>query len=209
MGKKLQSLTQGDAVSWTVKATYDGECPNTGRQMFKIFGSDKSVGLNEKAVEEALDIAPYYTKTEFVTKTEIQNLIRDNSRTAITVGFFKKDEKRTHLKQAKEANVQPLLNHAYTIEDLIDDTPPSKRAKVLAKWVEDLKQEAMRINDNPVTSTISGEFRIMQGYHESQFHENGDVKFFDQQQDTRPRHLNLGRTIMVTVGGVRLSLIHI
>ncbi len=119
------------------------------------------INISNQYVERVLNPADVYTSEEKKTMTELAELFINSPRIAMTVAFFKKDvpKTKTALKAEKEAMVASFQN-----------------AKV--SEIEGLVQ---RFIDNPITTVIPGELRIMKGRHYGEMDDLGRIQFVDME----------------------------
>jgi len=123
------------------------------------FGNE--LNISNDYVEKILSPADIFTSEEKKTMTELAELFINSPRIAMTVAFYKKDvpKTKTALKAEKEAMVTSFQN-----------------AKV--SEIEGLVQ---RFIDNPITTVIPGELRIMKGRHYGEMDDLGRIQFVDME----------------------------
>lgn len=122
-------------------------------------------------VEELLDSADYFTKVEKKTATELSDLVINNPRVAMAVGYTKKGT--------------DLSNAAY--KKKIDDAVNKfKNAKM-----DDLENLVVNLINNPVTKHEAGEFRVMKGISLGRFNAQGRIEFIDKED----KKVNVPKTV--------------
>lgn len=119
------------------------------------------LNISNDYVEKILNSADAFETVEEKTMTQLAELFINNPRVAMTVAFFKKDvpKTKTALKAEKEAMVTRFSN-----------------AKV--SEIESLVQHFI---DNPITSVIPGELRVMKGRHYGEIDDLGRIQFVDME----------------------------
>lgn len=99
---------------------------------------------------------------EKLSQTEIVNIILANPKTVMSVYFQKQDTPKTKVKYNSEKVAK--------IEEI-------KEAKV-----SDIERLLSDLIDNPITTYIVGEMRLMKGYHFGNQDERGRIQFKDMEE---------------------------
>lgn len=152
------------------------------------------IEIGNEYVENILAVADYYTSEEVKTMTELVEICKENRRTAMAVGFYKKDVEKT--KKAYNAEVQEAIS------------------KVQNAKVSEVEGLLKSLIENPVSKFIPGEFREMKGFNVGSSDVNSDlgrINFVDLTLPSTDAMKGLRqvdtRTIQyIIVGGVKYTL---
>ena len=167
MSKKI-NLVQTQPVNYTSGAIFSETTfykikATQGNNVILETQDKIEVTLNKKYVENILFSADSYKSIEAKTNTELNEIIKNNPFKAMSICFTK---------AAKEKSKKAYnLEVAERIEDL-------KNAKV-----SELEELAIQLIENPPLKEIPGELRVIKGYHNNNFTNQGRLNFFDMEDN--------------------------
>lgn len=144
----------------------------------------QKIQLSTQYAEKMLSSAHDFTKVEKVTKTELAEIFKANSRIAMTVTFFK---------QVKEADV---------VAEVVAEVSGAKLSEI---------EKAIK---KGIKKAITGEERTMIGRHYGSMDEFGRIHFVDMQvvkdpaksYDTRMRLVDPRTITALVVNGIQYNL---
>ncbi len=157
---KLKDLKKGSVLSEFQVYRVDSINNSTKEVRVVNDGGDK-IDLPFDYVEQILDSADYYTKVEKRTATELSDLVFNNPRVAMAVGYTKKGKELSPAqhKKAIAAAVSKFQNAKVSeIESLVND-----------------------LISNPITKYEAGDFRVMKGISLGRFNAQGRIDFLDKE----------------------------
>jgi len=120
-----------------------------------------SVTLSRKYLEQILGSANQYVAEEKISQTDIITKLMENPRTACSIYFRKKDDKKLvkDFKAEKAAKIKEVQNASLSkAEDLLHN-----------------------LIDNPISKVIPGEMRLIKGYHLGTRDDRGRINFVDME----------------------------
>lgn len=137
----------------------------------------------KKYVDTTMNNSDTFTETKKVTATEIQRIILDNSFTACSITFQKKNVDKT----AKAIKAEKLELGA-------------KAAKMSSNAAINY------LIDNPVLPYIPGEIRTIKGYHKAVQDSTGRLEFYDMEDKEIKKTVDLRTVTEVIVKNVKYIL---
>jgi hypothetical protein len=180
---KFNSLKKGSILSelsfYTVESISNNEA-----NLVDSLGNKITIG--KQYVEDILSSADYFdSEITNVNVTTLAKKLINSPRVAMTVGFYKKDKKKTKAALNKEIADKSL---EFADASLLE----------VSLLIEDLIK-------NPITEYIPGDFRIMKGRHEGKMNDLGRLEFYDMEDGGRPKQVDPRTIEYIIVEGVKYS----
>jgi len=135
-----------------------------------IVGTTTSVKISKQYADSILVSANDYIDEKQVNQTELINMVLANPRTAMSVKFKKADKDKTKKAYETEKN--------------------NKISEIRDAKVSDIERLLSDLIDNPISKIISGEERVIVGYHTGLQDERGYLQFFDAEKDNVFKAIN-------------------
>ena len=121
-----------------------------------------TIGIGQTYVEKIMQSGDLYATEEKKTMTELAEIFRTSPRVAMTVAFYKKDQKKSKTAFNKE------------IKQAVERASNAK--------VSEIEGIILDLVNNPITDVIPGELRVMRGRHYGSINDLGRVAFLDMEE---------------------------